>query len=509
MNRLTKLYLFLFTFILFTGCARGQADPFYQLYADNCAVCHGAGFEGAAQGPPLVGLETMYGDTLSQLVSRIETGYPAKGMPACAGTLSETEIRGIAILISEVRMTGVKTTDFYNVKLPLTIPEETIETEEHAFRIEVIAENLDPLPYSIAPLPDGRLLLSEKMRGLRFVSPAGLLSDYVQGTPRLHDDNFEAPQIWLKYGHGSMLDIAPHPDYAENGWLYLTYTDRCRDCNYFSSNTGNEVSMLKLVRGRIRDGQWVDQETLWEADSSTYTPTPDLATGGRIAFDEAGHVFFSLGMKGLTNFYGIQDLSLPYGKIYRLNEDGSIPADNPFVDTPGALPSIWTYGHRSPQGLEFNTKTGQLWGTEMGPRGGDEVNLLIAGRNYGWPLYSKGLDYDSTPVEYGMELGIEVNLAEIEQPKVDLTPSPAVSSFIVYDGGAFPGWQQQLIVGSLKATELYRMVIEGEEVVHTELLLQDIARIRDVEAGPDGNIYLLLEHDAGGKIVRLVNEDRE
>jgi len=177
------------------------------------------------------------------------------------------------------------------------------------------------------------------------------------------------------------------------------------------------------------------------------------------------------------------------------------------VNTAGALPSVWSYGHRSPQGLEFDPRTGRLWGTEMGPRGGDEFNLLRPGKNYGWPLTSKGVNYDGTPVAWGKELGITFDLAEIEQPVVDMTPAPAVSSFVLYRGSAFPGWQNDAIVGTLKATELYRFVIEGERVVHRETLLRSLARIRDVEVGPDGYVYLLLEHETGGRIVRLVPAD--
>jgi glucose/arabinose dehydrogenase len=195
---------------------------------------------------------------------------------------------------------------------------------------------------------------------------------------------------------------------------------------------------------------------------------------------------------------------MPYGKIHRVNDDGSVPTDNPFVYAPGALPTIWTYGHRSPQGLEFNRESGQLWGTEMGQRGGDEVNLLSRGKNYGWPLYSKGLKYDGTPVDYGQELGIEFDLKDIEQPIVDLTPSPAVSSFAFYEGSAFRKWRGNMLVGTLKATELYRMVIERDRVVHVETLLEGLGRIRDVEVGPDGAIYLLLEHHSGGRILKLV-----
>jgi glucose/arabinose dehydrogenase len=191
-----------------------------------------------------------------------------------------------------------------------------------------------------------------------------------------------------------------------------------------------------------------------------------------------------------------------------VHDDGRIPSDNPFVDVPGALKTVWTYGHRSPQGLEYNPRRRQLWGTEMGPRGGDEVNLLLPGRNYGWPLYSKGVDYDGTPVEYGKELGIEFELSDIEQPVVDLTPAPAVSSFTFYEGSAFPKWRGDLIVGTLKATELYRIVLDGNELAHMEILLKDLARIRDVETGPDGTIYLLLEHVSGGQILRLVPVDR-
>jgi glucose/arabinose dehydrogenase len=215
-------------------------------------------------------------------------------------------------------------------------------------------------------------------------------------------------------------------------------------------------------------------------------------------------VFLSIGIKGGSEFAGVQDLSLPYGKVLRLNDDGSIPADNPFVNRSGALPAIWTYGHRSPEGLEFSRKTGRLWGTEMGQRGGDEVNLLRPGRNYGWPLTSKGLRYEGVPVDYGKELGITFDLKDIEQPVVDLTPSPAVSSFVIYDGGAFRRWRGNLLVGTLKATELYRMVVKGDRVVHRETVLAGLGRIRDVAVGPDDLVYLLLEHQSGSRILRLV-----
>jgi glucose/arabinose dehydrogenase len=345
------------------------------------------------------------------------------------------------------------------------------------------------------------------MRGLSIISQDGEQSDLIEGTPRTYDD-VSTRSSGLHWGLGWMMDVAIHPDYETNGWIYIQYGDRCSDCNTISRRMQLPVSMNKLVRGRIEDGTWVDEETLWQADMETYGTAPDIVAGGRISFDHSGHVFISVGMKGIDDYTGIQDLNIPWGKIHRLYDDGHVPPDNPFVGVADAMNTIWTYGHRSPQGLEFNLQTGQLWGTEMGPRGGDEVNLLLPGRNYGWPLYSKGVKYDGTPVDYGKRLGIEFELKDIEQPVVDLTPSPAVSSFIFYSGTAFPKWRNNIIVGSLKAGSLYRMVIENNEVVHTEMLLEDLARLRDIETGPSGEIYVLLEHAMGGQIIRLVPSER-
>jgi glucose/arabinose dehydrogenase len=262
--------------------------------------------------------------------------------------------------------------------------------------------------------------------------------------------------------------------------------------------------MNKVVRGRIRDGEWVEQQTIWATDIELYTAMPDMAAGGRLAFDGRGHLFFGIGIKGGSETAGVQDLALPYGKIHRINDDGSIPQDNPFVAVKGALPTIWTYGHRSPGGLEFNRATGELWETEMGPRGGDEVNLLRPGRNYGWPLYSKGLNYDGSPVEHGRSPDFDPG--DIEQPLVDLTPAPAVGSFVIYGGAAFPRWRGNLLVGTLKATELYRMEVANGQVTHRETLLSGMGRIRDVALDAEGRVYLLLEHAAGSRIVRLVPE---
>jgi len=476
---------------------------FARVFVENCAVCHGEQLEGAAQGTPLAGADLLHGDSMEALIASIADGYPDKGMPAWSETFSEQEIKSLALFVSEARG-GFLYSDF-RIDNRLTLPTEAIVSEKHVFRIEPVIDGLDPLPYSIAPLPDGSLLLTEKMRGLSIVSPEGEQSDLIEGTPQVYDDARGGPGR-LQYGQGWLLDVGVHPRYEDNGWIYLHYTDRCSDCNAIGREADRPVSMNALIRGRIKDGRWVDEETIWKVDVEFYSPMTDVASGGRLAFDPDGYVFISVGAKGMGIARGVQDLRTPYGKTHRVHDDGRVPNDNPFIDDPEAGNTIWTYGHRSPQGLEFNARTGELWGTEHGPRGGDEVNLLRPGRNYGWPLYSKGQNYDGSQVDWGKELGIEYELKDIEQPVVDLTPSPAVSSFVFYEGDAFPGWKHQIIVGSLKAADLYRIEIRDNEVINREVLIKGLARIRDVEVGLDGEIYLLLEHGSGGQIVRLVPE---
>lgn len=482
---------------------RTPVDMVKQLFGTECAVCHGENLQGAAQGTPLVGLDLRYGDTLEQLIASTSIGSEERGMPGWASILSEEQIKALAIFISEQRA-GTNLADF-KYDDPLVIPAEVIPSERHAFGVETVAEDLHPLPFSIAPLPDGRILLTEKMRGLSIISLDGQQSDPVVGTPKAYDDafNFGGQPMGL----GWMMDVALHPDYEMNGWVYLHYGDRCEDCNVTSRESGQPVSMNKLVRGRLKDGAWVDEQVIWQADIETYTMMPEIAAGGRITFDDKGYVYFSVGMKGPLEHIGVQDLSLPYGKIMRLHDDGRVPVDNPFVTTANALPEIWSFGHRNPQGLEYDVGRGQLWSTEMGPRGGDEVNLIAPGLNYGWPLTSKGVNYDGTPINFGPVLGITFDMADMELPVVDLTPAPAVSSFVFYNGSLFPNWQGNIIVGTLRAMDLYRMELKGDQVIHTEKLISDLARIRDVEIGLDGAIYILLEHNTGGRIIKLGRAD--
>ncbi len=235
---------------------------------------------------------------------------------------------------------------------------------------------------------------------------------------------------------------------------------------------------------------------------------PDAVAGGRLAFDGSGHLFITIG--GKNRYARLHQLDTPFGKIHRVRDDGTVPEDNPFWIAPGkraaasTIHTVWSYGHRTGQGLAAHPVTSEIWNSEMGPRGGDEVNRILKGRNYGWPLYSNGLDYDGEEVAIGKELGLDFPIESTVRPVVDFTPAPAISNFTFHAGGLFPRWEHDLLVGSLKATTLYRLRIKGNRLIEREKLISHFGRIRDVEMGRDGAVYIALEHDDGGSLWRMV-----
>ena len=478
-----------------------DVDMYTAMFADHCGDCHGEDMRGTETGVALIERRLESGDTVAAMMHSIRSSHAEGGLPAFQN-LNEDQVKGLAIYVGERRL-GQKFEDFRFYR-PVAIPEGTVSSAEHDFQFEIVAQNLDPLSFSIEPLPDGFMLLTEKERGVSIISPDGEQSVLIKETPETGDNSHQVRGIY--FGLGWLLDIALHPLYEDNGWIYLHYTHLCEDCG--DAGLFSAATMSRLDRGRIRDGSWVDVENLWQAPPETYTSMPDTSAGGRIAFDNEGHVFFSVGMKEPLAFSS-QELDSPHGKIHRINDDGSIPADNPFVvsgnaDTEKAIESIWTYGHRSPQGLEWNAERGTAWNTEMGPRGGDEVNELLPGKNYGWPFHSLGLEYTGFTVARHELQDIEFDTKEVEMTLVDFTPSPALSSFVFYDGNRFPNWQGNVLLGTLKGSSVYRLVFDGNQLIDREILFKDVARVRDIEVGYDGLVYLLLENEAGSMIVRLV-----
>ncbi len=406
-------------------------DLFIKQFNKDCAGCHGEDLRGLTLGPALVGVELKNGDSVKEIAKSIAAGAPGAEIPAWAETLNENQIWNLALYIAEQRQ-GTTILDKRD-SIEVQIPQDKVAGEKHAFTMEIIVAGLDAMPFAIAPLPDGRILLTERMRGLRIVNTDGSVSDYITGTPKVYDD--AGTFLGQVQGLGWMLDVALHPDYGDNGWIYLHHTDRCTNCNALSEKSGAPVSMNRIIRGRIKDGQWVDEQVIWQADKTHYTNTSDLAAAGRLAFDNDGLLYFSVGIKDTLDVMGTQDLDKPYGKIHRVHDDGRIPEDNPFIDSAGALPSIYTLGHRSAQGLALNPSTGDIWESEMGPRGGDELNRLVIGGNYGWPLYTTGVNYDGRPVKPPKNLSLDK--ADAMFPVVDWTPAIAMSNFLFYDANEF------------------------------------------------------------------------
>jgi glucose/arabinose dehydrogenase len=327
------------------------------------------------------------------------------------------------------------------------------------------------IPWGLAFLPDGDMLVNEREgKMLRFRN--GKLIAEIKGLPEIHAD-----------GQGGLMDIRLHPDYKSNGWIYFAYTGL--------PEKGEAGWNTSIMRAKLKDNTLVEKQLLFEG-------TPPLTTnfhfGCKITFDGKGHMFFGVGERGTMK--KVHDLSNDWGKIHRLNDDGSIPSDNPYVRTPGARASIWSYGHRNPQGLVVSPFNGTLWESEHGPKGGDELNLIEPGKNYGWPFITFGINYD------GKIISPDTAMAGMEQPATYWVPSFAPCGMTFVTGEKYKNWEGDILMGSLRFRNLVRVKLDGDKVKHKEVLLNNIGRMRNVEESPDGFIYVSLE--SPGMIVRLV-----
>lgn len=494
------------TIILFLAAAAGlywyisgmeKREPSRVAYGEHCASCHGKQLEGSTLGPSLLASTPEFGDGIDGLIRSIAGGPAEHGAYGWGDGFEPAMIKALALYISERRQQFPAVVDSYD----FAINEQTLDSMHHRFRVELFSQ-LAGRPYSMAPLPDGRILVSEKVRGVSIVDSNGAQGAPIVGTPRTWRQLATVRNSYV--GLGWSLEVALHPEFVDNGWVYLSHTDRCQ----FDCGSILPVSMVRVVRGRIEHGRWIDEQVIWSVHKDYYTVVPDGVAAGRLAFDQQGHLFVSVGGKSAYRYLHVIDT--PYGKIHRVRDDGSIPEDNPFWMPEGERPAsstrhtVWSYGHRTAQGLATHPESGALWNTEMGPRGGDEVNRISRGGNYGWPLYTNGLDYNAEPLTIGIELGLDFPIEDTVLPVVDFTPAPAISNFTFHRGDRFPHWSDDLLIGSLKAKTLYRLRLRRGELVEREKLVTDLGRIRDVEMGADGLVYLLIEHSDGGSIVRLV-----
>jgi glucose/arabinose dehydrogenase len=353
--------------------------------------------------------------------------------------------------------------------------QDRFDTEKTAITVTEIAAGLRH-PWAIAFLPDGRMLVTERIGKMRIIDQDGAIGSSLGGLPEVD-----------ARGQGGLLDVAVHPDFAKNRLVYWSYSER--------GEGGNSTA---VARGRLN----ADETALTDV-KVIFSQAPKLPStahfGSRLVFDGKGHLFITLGERSSEKFRGqAQDLNSHLGKVIRLNEDGTVPDDNPYVGKAGARPEIWSYGHRNVQAAALNPETGELWEIEHGPRGGDELNVAEPAKNYGWPVVSFGVNYSGTPVGTGKSTA-----PGMEDPLYQWTPVIAPSGMTFYSGKLVPEWERNIFVGGLSAEALVRLEMEGRKVVHEERLLEDLGeRIRDVVEGPDGALYVATDAD-NGRILKI------
>lgn len=352
--------------------------------------------------------------------------------------------------------------------------DDSIEkTEKETFKVETFIDGFD-VPWGMAFLPNKNLIVSDRNGSLWLVDYNSKTKTQIIGVPE------------VRYkGQGGLLDVQVHPDFIKNNFIYIGFT------SYLKSKKNK--TFTSVTRFKLENNKLIDQKIIYKADDIYYSSTT-VHYGTRIVFDKEGYLYFSIGDRGKRN--QAQLLDYPNGKIHRLHDDGSIPKNNPFIQEKNAIKSIWTYGNRNPQGLAIHPVSSTIFETEHGPRGGDELNILSSGNNYGWPEITYGKNYSGTTItKYTHKKGME-------QPVIHWTPSIAVCGIDFYDGKLFKNWENNLLVSSLKFENLYRLEIKDNKVTEQEIVYSAGSRIRDVETGPEGFIYLALEDP--GRIVRFI-----
>ncbi|KAB5487023.1 MULTISPECIES: PQQ-dependent sugar dehydrogenase [Flagellimonas] len=341
-------------------------------------------------------------------------------------------------------------------------------TNNDGFTSEIVVDGIQN-PWGMVFLPNKDILISEK---------SGKLILYQSGKT-IEVDN--APEVYNR-GQGGLMDIELHPNYKKNGWIYFSYA---------SSEGDDKGGNTAIMRAKLSNNKLVQKQLLYKAIPNT---TKGQHFGSRLEFDRDGFLFFSIGERGDRDV-NPQDITRDGGKIYRLHDDGKVPKDNPFVGQDGAKTAIYSYGHRNPQGLALHPETGQLWEHEHGPRGGDEINIIQKGKNYGWPVITYGINYSGTKITD------ETSRPGMEQPLYQWTPSIAPSGLAFVTSDKYPDWKNSLLVGSLSFQYLERLEIKDNKVVYREKLLDGMGRVRNVRQGPDGYIYVGIE---GKGVFRLV-----
>ena len=438
-----------------------RAQTHFQTY---CTGCHGQQMQAFAD------RKWKHGKSQDSIMASITHGYADQGMPSFEATFSEEDIEGLAQYI----LVGIENVSRYAFQEE-TLATDTFQTQGLEFSLDTLTSGIDS-PWGMAFLPNGDMLITEKS-GTLYRLTADRQLQPIEGVP---DVLFE--------GQGGLLDVALHPDFENNRLVYLSYSA-------FKVEGEDTLSTTAITRAMLDGNALTEQKRIFEA--LPYS-TKRHHYGSRLAFDPEGYLYFSVGDRGNRD-ENPQSLDNHCGKIHRIHDDGSIPQDNPFVDEAGAMPSIYSFGHRNPQGIAVHPVTGAIWTHEHGPRGGDEVNIIRKGDNYGWPVISYGLNYDGTTFTQLTEK------EGMEQPLHYWVPSigPCGAAFVT--GDRYPQWEGDLLVGSLRFEYLNRCQVEDNKITDEEVLMENLGRLRSVAMGPDGYIYVGVEEP--GAIYRLAPID--
>lgn len=454
---LSVLGLGIFAILSFTQ--KQSAASAAENYEKYCASCHGKRLES------FVNRQWLYGNSWREVQASIKNGIPKDGMPAYDTTFTNNEINELTSYI----LRGLEnfTADDFEENRDWT--KGTINSEEQSFKLEEVISGLRS-PWGMAFLPNGDMLVTDKFGTLyRHNKKKGLQK--ISGVPEV-----------VSRGQGGLMDVELHPEFNKNNWIYLTYSKK---------GQGNTATTA-VMRAELKDNQLKQAKIIFEA--LPYLPTRHHY-GSRLEFDQDGYLYVSVGDRGRRN-QNPQYLNNFCGKIHRIHDDGSIPSDNPFVNDKGAIGSIYSYGHRNPQGVAMHPESGRIWAHEHGPRGGDELNLIQKGENFGWPVISYGINYNGTTFTD------QTSQEGMLQPEKYWVPSIAPCGMTFVKGDRYPEWKNDLLVGSLRFEYIARLEMKGDQVVSEEPLLKNIGRIRDIQMSRDGYIYFSVENP--GVVYKMV-----
>ncbi|MEO1487015.1 MAG: PQQ-dependent sugar dehydrogenase [Bacteroidota bacterium] len=433
-------------------------------YRNHCGGCHGQNMSS------FVEREWTYGSSSEEVNLSITNGYPNTGMPGYVNTFSAEEIAELTnYILTEIEGKTKTMLEEENPDLS-----GLISSDDLTFRLETLTDEIPGVPWGIEQLPNGEILVTERGGRLFLVRNSGQLVE-VGNLPNIVAEN-----------QGGLLDVIIHPNFENNSLVYLSYS---------RANPDNSSQLTTAVARGVLNGNSLSQvETI-------FTALPYLNSGlhygSRLTFDTDGYLYVSVGDRGRRDDYP-QPLDNGLGKIHRIHDDGLIPTDNPFYNTQGVVNSIFTYGTRNPQGMSLHPETGAIWEGEHGPQGGDEINILEPGNNYGWPIISYGINYD------GSSFTDLTEMDGMEQPVYQWTPSIAPCGMDFVSGEYYGNWRNDLFVSSLKFEHLHRLKMNGNTVIGDEVLLEGIGRVRDAQMGRDGYLYIVVE--GPGRLIRIVPE---